>query len=208
MVGVPYEVRLLILLGVFASISLVDRGVHGSRARRWREYLFVVAGGGIGACFGAAVDILVSSRLAPEYFEWGKGIPGGEGFRGRIAVLGFQAGVAPGMLAAMIYLYVDSRRPERSSMGYWGLWVQLWKPTAVSILLGTVYPLVFGGLDPVGLRGALGTILSGERMDAVLIVWWIHLGLYTGFVAGLVWGARSVHRLRDGPIPPRSATAE
>ena len=193
---IPYFYRLLILIGVFGFISAFDLAIHGSGAKRWREYSVLLFGGLCGALFGAINDTFISSQISPEYFLFGKGLQGGDGFGLRVAIIGFQAGLAPGLLASMIYLYINSRNPKNPSLPYGKLLHQFWKPLAVAVLLGTLFPLFFGDHDLTGLRQTLEIILNKDRVDSVITVWWIHLGLYTGFLVGLPWGAFEIHRKR------------
>lgn len=197
---IPWPWRIGLLLGILAVAALVDLYRHRARAGRWRDHLFILGGGALGAAFGGLNDYFVSSALSPEYFEWGKGLAGGDGLRLRAAWLGVQAGTAPGMIAATILLFAGRRPAAVPALSRGKILTFLGWPLLAAALAGAVFSLIFSSHDPVGFRPVLGRVLAPERIDRFLRVWWLHVGLYAGFLAGLACGIAGVARRRPGSL--------
>src|SRR5579862_7453166 len=65
--------RILIGAGIFAVLAILDVQRNGRKARRWREYLFLLCTAAAGSAYGAVNDLLTSS-ISWEYFYYGKGL--------------------------------------------------------------------------------------------------------------------------------------
>lgn len=173
MPNLTFGARLLILLAVLGAVAGIDYWRHGARATRWREYAFLLACATAGGLCGAAFDQL-SVSLSPEYFEIGKGIAPGEGFRLAVTLLGFRAGFLVGAVAAGVLMVAGRglplRRLARSA------------PWIPSIALGCapLGLLLVAGLEPDRFRQVLG----------------LHAGLYAGATLGLGIAALRVRALR------------
>lgn len=190
--GLPFWVRFLGLLLFLAAAAAVDRWRNGPEARRWREYAFLLAGGGLGAAFGAGVD-QVSMTLSPEYFELGKGIPPGPGFRWGATMVGLQAGFVGGLFVAGVLLVANNPRPGRAALPGRALWALT--PVILASALGLAVPGWV--LGPVFLGHDYASELLGpERLVALLRVWGLHVGLYLGSILGLASAIVSLRRAR------------
>jgi hypothetical protein len=202
----PYVWRLTVLLGILLLVAGVDLYRRPTGTRRWLDYAIPLLGGAIGAIVGWINDVFVTSPLSPDYFMLGKGIAGGEGFERRVAALGLQAGMGPGILTGALYAYVNLRRSEQPSLRTSQLALQLGKPLALAIATGILLPLLLGSWDPLGFRPVLTRAISVEGVRNFLRVWWIHVGVYLGTLLGLIWGATTIHRKR-GRLPAPQAAA-
>ena len=104
---VPFGYRVLLLAFVFGVLAGYDVARHGRDATRWREYLILFAGAGLGSLVGVLND-LATSRISPEYFAVGKGIAPGPEFTRRVLSLGTHAGFVAGALAAACLLMANN----------------------------------------------------------------------------------------------------
>lgn len=165
-----FEARLGLLVLLFAVISLAEVALRGRAASRWREYLFVLACGTVGAVFGLANDLL-TSRISPEYFILGKGVPEGAGFLEGVIRVGFEAGFSGGAIAGCVLLYANrTGLPPVRHVG----WI---------ILLSAA-----GGLA----AWAVGRMAS---LSPFHTVWGMHVGIYVGLVAGILRYWQYWHRM-------------
>ncbi len=198
----PYHYRIVILVALLAVVAALDLALNRSRATRWREYALLLAGGLAGAAFGALNDVFITSAISPEYFVIGKGLPPDERLPAEVLWLGVQAGFGPGALAMGVYLYVNTRRPDRRPLLPHARLVRFaWMPLAGAVAFGAAFPLLFSSRDPIGFAGALSESLNPRQIWRFLVVWWTHLGIYTGFTAGLIAGATAIHRRRARHTP-------
>ena len=138
---VSFLARLGVLLVVLGAILAWDYRRHGAKGTRWREYLFLVAVGLLGAGIGVAHD-LVTSSISEDYFVIGKGMNKGVGFRSSVIELGAHAGFFAAVVGAGIYLLANGRRDGTSPLSLGRLARLVWKPL-VCALLGAA---VLGGL--------------------------------------------------------------
>ena len=100
-----YSLGVLLLLMTIAAY--IDWRRRREAATKWREYGFLLIGGLLGAAVGVLND-QITCTISPEYFIYGKEIPGGEGFRLRVAWLGFMAGFSPGAIIAGAYMLANN----------------------------------------------------------------------------------------------------
>jgi hypothetical protein len=191
-----YPWRIAVLVTACLGVALQDRLRRGPDSRRWREYLFLLLAGSAGAAFGGACDLLVTSRISPDYFTLGKGIPGGDGFQGRVLVLGLLAGSGPGALTGCFCLYVNSRPVPSPPLPWARLARLLAIPIAVAAACGLTIPFFASTIDPLGFLVILKRILTAEQAVRFLRVWWIHCSLYLGGLLGLVGSVIYIHRSR------------
>ncbi|HUT34268.1 MAG TPA: hypothetical protein VNE39_12355 [Planctomycetota bacterium] len=201
--AVPYWARAAALVALLSAVAAVDLAKHGRKATRWREYGFVLAAGAVAGLFGLAND-LVTSSISPEYFILGKGLPT-ESLRRSAAALGLRAGFSAGVVAAAICVYVATRRAGRPPFPMCSLCLLMWRPFALAAGFAALLPLLLSGFDPLGLGEGLGDLVGPHQVRRFLSVWWTHLGLYLGLLAGVVWIAVDVARKRR---PERSAAEE
>jgi hypothetical protein len=191
-----YPWRIGILVAGCLLIAVQDRLRHGPASQRWREYLFLLLAGAVGAAFGGACDLLFTSRISPEYFIIGKGIAGGDGFSRRLLVLGLQAGLGPGALTGCCFLYLNSRCAPAPPLPCGRLAGLLAIPIASATACGLILPLFLSNCDPLEFRGPLKHLLPADRAAAFLRVWWIHCSLYGGGLLGIFGAAITLHRAR------------
>src|SRR3954466_3756096 len=69
------KTRIAIGVAIFLVLAIYDLKKNGRRARRWREYAFLVACVAMGIVYGAIND-QVSSAISWEYFYYGKELDG------------------------------------------------------------------------------------------------------------------------------------
>ena len=189
--------RIPILVLVLAGVATWDRLRHGPGSLRWREYLFILLGGGLGALFGGATDFLVTSRLSPEYFQFGKGIPPGSGFLSQVALLGLQAGFGPGALCGVVYVALNTWPVALPRLPWSRVAKAFVFPIFGASVIGALLAVFFGQFDPYQFRTFLSRVFEPDQVLRFIRVWWIHSGLYLGSALGLALGACRVHWMRS-----------
>jgi hypothetical protein len=182
---IPYVYRVLTLVVLMALLAVWDYRRRAASIK-WREYLFVLAGGLLGGLMGLLNDLITSS-ISPEYFRLGKGLAGGPDLHTRAALLGLQAGFSAGAIAAAIFLYAATRGRARLAPSCRTFLHFALKPLACAIVCVCLFPLLFRRFDPLNVAGTLQPLLEPGRLSRFMLVWWIHSGLYTGLAAGLIW---------------------
>jgi hypothetical protein len=200
------KLSLVLLLGLI--VVLVDLYRRGRASSKWKEYLYLLLGGLLGALFAAGNDVFVTSRISPDYFTLGKGIAPGAGFEGRVLFLGLQAGLGPGMIIGAVLLFTRSRRPDR--LLPWSRCIgALLLPMLSAVVAGVIFPWFLAPWDPLRFGQALGTRLGSVALKQFMLVWWIHLSLYLGAVVGTLWAIGVVRRFRrEGKGGPHAEPAQ
>jgi hypothetical protein len=160
-------------------VAGIERRRKGRQAARYQEYGFILLCGVLGAALGAANDALTSS-LSPEYFILGKDLPG-EHPRLEAVNLGLSAGFSAGIIGGALSLFALGRkRPP-----FKRLLPMLAIPALSAMSLGGAFFLIAPDADPTRLTDQLRELLTPEQIRRFRLVWWIHTGLYAGFVLGL-----------------------
>lgn len=192
----PFLSRLGILLVVLTIMATWDYRRRGAQAARWREYLFLVAVGSLGAGIGVAHD-LVTSSISEDYFVIGKGLNKGVRFRASVIELGAHAGFLVAIVAAGIYLLANGRRDGTSPLSLGQLARLAWKPLVCALLGGAVLGGLATAVPPDGaLRLEILRSLAAPERARFVTVWGIHIGIYSGLLLGLVWGVLSIRSCR------------
>lgn len=189
--------RLGVLIAVLAAICAWDFYRRGRQATRWREYLFLVTAGAVGAAVGVANDLITSS-ISPDYFLLGKGVPGGAGFQSRVIELGAHAGFFAAVVAVGIYLLANARRDGRRPLPLGGLARQVAKPLFCALAGG----VVLGGVAAAwplesALQSEVLRSLEPAARERFVTVWGVHIGLYVGLLLGAIWGVVSIQSKRS-----------
>jgi hypothetical protein len=99
---IPFRYRVIALLVLMALVAGIERLRKGPQAMRYKEYAFILLCGCVGAIIGAVNDTLTSA-LSPEYFLFGKNIPG---IHPRLEAinLGLSAGFSAGIIGGALSL--------------------------------------------------------------------------------------------------------
>lgn len=181
MTGIPYWCRIGALLALASTMIIRDRR-RGSTERQW-EYGCLFVGGMVGALYGAANDA-ITVRISPEYFAIGKGLESGPSLVGRAIRLGAEAGFSAAAVAAAIWLFVirHTKAPTRCRLVVRTAWI----PLVVAVVLSVAAPAVFGHFDPLRFAQRLNALVPPCRFSAFLMVWWTHIGAYSGLCLGLI----------------------
>ncbi|MDP6044719.1 MAG: hypothetical protein QGH94_06735 [Phycisphaerae bacterium] len=191
MPDIPFWMRIAALVAVMAIAAGLDAWYRCARARRWKEYLFILLAGCVGAVFGALTDTITSS-ISPEYFIYGKRLSA-DGIRWRAMVLGLEAGFSAGVIAGALCLFLGRRRGA-ANIKLPRVATLMWRPFVLAVILGAAVPLTCFWFDPFGFFEKLSPPMGADPAAAFLRVWHIHLGVYLGLGAGVVW---MIAKLRD-----------
>jgi hypothetical protein len=193
--------RLLILVLLMALVAWIDWRRRGPQATRWREYGFLLAAGLLGGLIGIAIDQFTST-VSPDYFIYGKGIPAGNGFRLRVAELGFHAGLLAGVVIGGAYLLANNPQPDRPGLPTPRLFRFALHPFLFALFLAPVGSFIAYSYDPLGYRSDLRDIFDTSQVRGFLAVWGAHAGIYAGALLGTVWGVLHIRRRRNGRCQP------
>ncbi|MFI5380385.1 MAG: hypothetical protein ACHRHE_13885 [Tepidisphaerales bacterium] len=205
--------RVGIGVAILSTLAIVDVRRHGPAARRWREYLFLLAAAGVAMVYGVANDQITVS-ISWEYFYYGKGIeqvlgaavpPPMAGLRWEAAKIGLKAAWSVGLAAGVVLLLANnpSRRWRQLPMK------TLYRLLAV-ILIGPVLGAIAGGV-----LGRMGVVahLSADLADLVRLNLWrprsflcvsgIHLGAYAGGIVATLLAAAWIVKRRSRLVANR-----
>jgi hypothetical protein len=181
----PFWCRAAFLAGLMVIGAVLDLLRRGRAATRHKEYAFIWLTGLIGCLAGGAADFITSS-ISPCYFTLGKGLLGGEGFKLRAVMFGVQEGLSAGVIAGAACMYAGRRKSKHAPLAFGAMLRLLWIPIIGAVAGALLLPPAAGGSDPAGLALKLdGALLAGQLIPFVR-VWWIHTGLYSGLLAGLL----------------------
>ena len=208
MFGLRY--RIVAGVAVFIVLAVIDLRRHGKAARRWREYLFLLAATLLAMAYGALNDQFTSA-ISWEYFYYGKELstvlggatpPDRAAMRWQAARIGMEATWSVGLLLGASMLIANNPRPNRPSMPFSRLMLFFLLVFCVTALFSAV-----GGW--LGWKGMLNWC-SGDfqqlaadnlwRPNHFMACWGTHLGAYVG---GCLGGTVSViavaNRRRESP---------
>ncbi|MBA4388225.1 MAG: hypothetical protein C0404_09605 [Verrucomicrobia bacterium] len=190
MINIPYSYRLGALAFLAIAMVLYERLFRRSSHEREWEYGFLFFAGILGAFYGAVNDA-VTSELSPVYFTVGKGLAGTGTIKYQAMMLGAQAGFSAAVVTCAIWQFLLRRISARQRCAL--IFKHLWIPFSLAPLLGLVFPLFSNNSDPLLFANQLRGIILAEDLPGFLAVWWVHLGTYTGLIAGVAIG---IHRTR------------
>jgi len=193
MPDIPLWVRIAALVALMAIVAGVDLWYRRERSTRWKEYSFILATGCAAAVFGSLTDLITSS-ISPDYFVYGKGLPA-DGIQRHAMVLGLQAGFSAGAIAGALCLFVGGRNRSAASTSLPKVAMLAWRPFLLAVILGAVVPFACAWFDPFGFVEQLSRPIGPERAAGFLTVWHIHLGVYLGLGAGVVWMIATIRRI-------------
>lgn len=185
------NVPVLAQLGtVFLFFLLFDLFEPRGQRHRWREYLFLTGAAGMTALFGLLVD-QITLGISRDYFTLGKGIPGGPTLTRQVAQLGLHAGVGAGVLGGGLVLLVN-RAPRHTFRLFHFLWVPLLAAAVCGAFAGGLLYLLPWYIHPLAAE-----FLEPAAAHRFTIVWFIHVGVYAGGAAGLIYLVRLAWRNRE-----------
>jgi hypothetical protein len=206
--------RISIGAAVFLALAAWDLGRNGGRARRWREYLFLLAATAAGVAYGVVNDSITSS-ISWEFFYFGKGLdavlgphtpPAMAALRWEAIKVGMKAAGSAGVLAGAIVLLANSasrRRPDMPQLSF----------SRLAAYLGAIALGSAAGAALLGAAGYFGELswmskaLRGIAEEDLFrparfhCVYGIHLGSYAGGILGTMiacWRIQ-VERKHKGP---------
>lgn len=163
--------------------------------------MFLLLAAGLGAAFAVVAD-LIAARIAPEYFSVGKGIAAGDAFYLGVAWLAGRAGFIAGGVAGLILLLANRARADSPGLPFARLVRQVWKPlgwsAVLALWLGVLADLTSAPMPPPFdyIFRHVPEVLDASRMHLFNVMWYVHLGLYSGLVVGLVQAVLAIRRER------------
>jgi len=195
--------RIAIGVGIFVGLALWDFGRRGKDARRWREYLFLLAAALTGMAYGA-VNNQVTVTVSWEYLLFGKNLAERVGYgvppdmaalRLQAAWLGMKAGLAPGLLFGAAFLIANNPSPRRAQLAYRRLCRLMLLPVVGAAAVAVCLALA----GRAGLLGDWTSRIEGwdaSRRLAFMAAWGAHLGAYIGGSLGAAAALARIARAR------------
>ena len=199
-------VRIGIGAAIFAVLAMVDWRRSGREARRWREYLFLLACVALALAYGAINDQLTVG-ISWEYFFYGKGLDHVMGgptpppqwpLRWEAAKVGLKATWSAGLLLGVAMLMANNPRKNRPVLPFGRLFALMPWMLALTVAMAGI----FGCLGHQGLLNwlseDLGAIWHGGlfRPARFMTVYGIHLGGYVGGALATAWAVMAIRRQR------------
>lgn len=185
MTSIPYSLRLGALVALAVAMVMYDRLFRKDSGQQGWEYGLLFLAGIVGALFGAVNDA-VTSELSPIYFTVGKGLDGSGTVKHQAMMLGAQAGFSGAVVACAIWQFFLRRIPARERCKL--ILRHFWVPFSLAPVLGLLFPLICHAADPLRLADRIKGLVLAEDVPGFLTVWWVHLGVYTGLIAGVAIG--------------------
>lgn len=190
----PYRVAFgLTVFGVLGAIDVVR---HPRNPKRLKEYAFLFAVTGA-AMLHALLHDAVTYALSPDYFRVVKGLPA-RSFFPEVAKLAAMAGWTAGLAVGLTLLVANNPLPRLAQLPYSSLAHELRWPLGGSVLLAAT----LGSAAELWPRPWVRLLALGglpiEAPHHVAMVWAVHIGTYTGALAGLARAFLRVRRRRAG----------
>jgi hypothetical protein len=193
-----------------AALAISELARKGRQARRWREYLFLLAATAVAMVYGVVND-QITITISWEYFFYGKGFyleygvdgnPGEAALRLKALALGMKATWWTGLIFGAVALVANSYPRRLAALPLRALYRLLPVPLATAAGLGAI--LGIGGY--FGLFARLGEFRAMVESDLwrparFMGVWGIHLGGYVGGGVGAIIVAWRILRRRKGNKP-------
>lgn len=203
--------RIGIGAAIFAVLAVIDCRRNGRDARRWREYLFLLACVVLALAYGAINDQLTVG-ISWEYFFYGKGIDQAMGgqtpppewpLRWEAAKVGLKATWSAGLLLGVAMLMANNPRKDRPPLAFAELFGLMRWMLAITIATAAI----FGCLGHYGLLNVLSEDFASLwheglfRPARFMTVYGIHLGGYVGGAIATVWAVLAIRRRRPVLVP-------
>jgi hypothetical protein len=210
--------RIGIGVAIFAGFATWDLIRRGSKATRWREYLFLAAAAGAAMIYGFINDWFAAS-ISWEYFCFGKGIdlqlgapvpPDGAAFRWEACKIGLKATWSVGLIIGVALLIANNPRPKRRQLPYRDLLMLL----PIILMVSAVFAMIGGW---IGSRGWLAwtshdlQLLVRDNMfrpSRFMCVYGMNLGGYVGGILATIAGTVYVIQKRSSEAISRGLSTK
>jgi hypothetical protein len=199
MFDIPYSWRVGWLLFFMLVVAHYDWRVHGAKAKRWREYLFILSAGVIGILFIAAVDA-VGATISHDYYIYMRDIPDDAPFRYSVLIKSIKSGLPAGLVVGCVYMAANNPRPTLDGLPYRRLYVLSLLPMVCAVLVSPFAAMAGVVLDPLHIGPFLVKVnelgKDPDKIQHLLSIWGASIGLYAGGIAGTIWGAVKIRAER------------
>ena len=197
---IPYSARLGFLALLLALIAFFDWRRNREKARRWREYLYLIAAGAIGALFMLAFDE-GTALISRDYYSLSKGFEERESFYSQLTALSLMTGLPSGFIVGALYLAANNPKPDLPGIPLNRLLRFLLYPIVCTIIVAPFTAAFFVSADPLG-HGAFYTASHSSSfsdpstIQHLLVAQGINVGLYIGAFIGAVWAVIHIRMAR------------
>lgn len=198
-------VRVGVGVGIFVWLAIVDLRRNGREARRWREYLLLVACVGVALLYGILNDQLTVS-ISREFFLFGKGVaevlhtetPTETAVRWEAVKVGMKATWSAGLIIGVILLFANNPTKTLAPLPFARVYrllpIMIILPAACAAILGIIGYL--GGLTWLNDYFALLIRDNLWRPYRFMAVYGMHLGGYIGGALAAITAAILIRRER------------
>jgi hypothetical protein len=198
MQSIPYQYRLLILFLLMGLVVGLDYWRNPTKPTKFKEYLFLIMSGLIGAGFGIVND-QITCTLSPAYFYYFKNVSYDSSFRWQVSAVGFEAGFFAGFFSYGIFLLINQRR--KLPLSYRQLLNRAKYPITWAIVLAPITGFIFYYFQFSFFVDQITPVVEPVEVPKFILVWGFHIGLYIGAVLGIVHGAANIRRRLLAPLP-------
>ena len=198
-------VRIGLGVAIFAWLAVIELRRNGRDARRWREYLLLVACVGVALLYGIINDQLTVT-ISREYFLYGKGVaealgtdtPTESAMRWEAVKVGMKATWSAGLIIGVVLLFANNPRKDLPALPF----ARVYRLLPIMIIV----PAMCAGI--LGIIGYLGGLAWLNDYCALLIrdnlwrpyrfmaVYGMHLGGYIGGALAAITTAILIRRQR------------
>lgn len=207
-------VRIGLGVAIFAWLAVADLRRNGPNARRWREYLLLVACVGVALLYGIINDQLTVT-ISREYFLYGKGVaetlrtdtPTESAMRWEAVKVGMKATWSAGLIIGVVLLFANNPRKDLPPLPFARVYrllpIMIIVPAMCAAVLGIVGYL--GGLTWLNDYFALLIRDNLWRPYRFMAVYGMHLGGYIGGALAAITAAILIRRqrARSGGASPK-----
>jgi hypothetical protein len=211
-------VRIAAGVAIFACLAIADLRRNGRQARRWREYLLLLACVAVALLYGIVNDQLTVA-ISPEYYLYGKDIantlgtetPAQSTLRWEAAKVGMKATWSAGLIIGVILLFANNPSKRLPSLPF----TRVYRLLPIMIIVPAICATLLGIL---GACGALAWVSDDFPMllrdnlwrpYRFMAVYGIHLGGYIGGALAAILAATLIRQERKRqttatPLPAAS----
>ncbi len=210
-------VRIGLGVAIFAWLAILDLRRNGREARRWREYLLLVACVGVALMYGIINDQLTVT-ISREYFLYGKGVaetlrtdtPTESAMRWEAVKVGMKATWSAGLIIGVILLFANNPRKDLPPLPF----ARVYRLLPIMIILPAACAAILGIIGYLGCLTWLNDYFALLIRDNIwrpyrfMAVYGMHLGGYIGGALAAIIAAILIRRERrkaiTTPLPAAS----